>query len=457
MDSNLVIILAAIISSLIIIMSAITKKPRNIRSLKNKSVEPSKSLLRSPVTSQVVTQETEYFERIFKTEKNTYRLIQLVSGKEYTEVWKALDKLGKSGKTVAIKIYKKGEGSNKTFVTELRKLTQLLEKLGDNPYVSNYIVKILDFGTSPAPYIVMDYYPENLRSLTKRGVSHKDLVKIMARIAKALAYASDVGVNHGDLKPENILIKEEDGKYYPVLADWGGGFTPCYAAPEIYKYGEKMLTEKSDVWSFGVILYEVLTQNRLFKNLTEYEKRIENDVRVEIPHNPRLEELVNKCLRKNPGERPSFRDIYGELYDYLRTELRTIISQGTRDLKTTLELFESHIVLRDSISAKEELKNLKRYDLDPAVYKILTRSVHIVRKLENKTADPNEIISYFNYVLSSASKDTKLKKMLEKERCIKEYLLPIERYGEWSMISLWRDVSECIHRIVEVLEDYINI
>ncbi|MEM4594387.1 MAG: hypothetical protein QXU80_05075, partial [Zestosphaera sp.] len=61
------------------------------------------------------------------------------------------------------------------------------------------------------------------------------------------------------------------------------------------------------------------------------------------------------------------------------------------------------------------------------------------------------------YVLSSASKDTKLKKMLEKERCIKEYLLPIERYGEWSMISLWRDVSECIHRIVEVLEDYINI
>lgn len=457
MDGDLVIILAAFISSLIIIMSAITKKPRSISPPKNESVERSKFLPRSQprstAISQATTQETEYFERIFKTKKNTYRLIQLVSRKEYAEVWKALDE---SGKTVAIKIYKEGEKSSKTFVTELGKLTQLLEKLGDNPYVSNYVVKILDFGTSPAPYVVMNYYPENLRSLIRRNVSHKDLVKIMARTARALAYSSSVGVHHGDLKPENILIKEESGKYCPVLADWGGGFTPCYAAPEVYKCGERLLTEKSDVWSFGVILYEVLTLSRLFKNLTEYEKQIDNDFRVEIPHNPRLEELVNKCLRKNPDERPSFRDVYKELYDYLRTELRTIISYGARDLKITLELFESHMVLRDSISAEEELKNLKSYNLDPSIHKILTRSVHIVRKLENKTASPDEVTSYFKYILSLASKDTKLKEMLGKERCIKEYLSPIEKYGTLS-ISLWKDVNECIIRVVEVLEDYFGV
>ncbi|MEM4601299.1 MAG: protein kinase, partial [Desulfurococcaceae archaeon] len=87
-----------------------------------------------------------------------------------------------------------------------------------------------------------------------------DRLKIMLKISKVMAYTASIGVHHGDLKPENILVRDDQGRYYPVVADWGGGFTPCYSAPEVYRSGHKMVTEKSDVWSFGVILYEVYTQ-----------------------------------------------------------------------------------------------------------------------------------------------------------------------------------------------------
>lgn len=455
MDDNLVIVLAAVLSSLIIIVSAVTKRSKSVHLSKAKRVEQSgpRPSFRTEVSaiSQVATRETRYPESIFKTEKGKYKLLQLVGEGEHAEVWKALNE---SGIVVAIKFYKNDGKGDKSFVTEIGKLAQLVERLEDNPYVSNYVVRILDYGVSPTPYVVMDYYSENLRSLIRKGVSNVELIKIMARIARALAYASSVGVYHGDLKPENILIRKDDSKYHPVIADWGGGFTPCYAAPEIYERSGKSPTEKSDVWSFGAILYEVLTRRRLFKDLSEYEEQILREIKVEIPHNPKLEELVNKCLRRDPHDRPSFKNIYEELYDYIRTELKTSISHGMRDLKTTLELLESHIALRDSSSVKRELRNLESHRWEPGV-RILIRSIRIIRELENKTATPGKVASYFNNTLSLVGENIKLKEMLEKETCLKNYPLLIERYGALMIENLRRDLIECVYRIMEVVEDYL--
>lgn len=393
----------------------------------------------------VKVKRTVVEERLFRAEKNTYRLVQLVGEGEYAEVWKALDE---SGKAVAIKIYKRGSG---TFIKEIGKLTELVKRLRKKPYTANYVVRIIEYGVGSAPYIVMDYYAENLRSLISRGVSHKDVIKIMARTARALAYASETHIYHGDLKPENILIKRENEKYYPVIADWGGGFTPCYAAPEIYEHGEEALTEKSDVWSFGVILCEVITRSKLFKNLTEYEKQIKNDVRVEILQNPRLEELVNRCLRKDPDERPSFKDVYKELYDYLTIELRTRISHGMRDLKTTLEFVESYMILGDITNAEEELKKLAEYDFEKPALRVFRKCYEIKKLIMEKNLSLDKIGSLFRDLLDVASADAELKERLDREQCLRSYSL-LTHY-KTSPITLYEDINGCVDMVVEIISD----
>lgn len=178
------------------------------------------------------------------------------------------------------------------------------------------------------------------------------LMEVMEQVAHALAYAHDHGVAHRDIKPENILI----GPYGEVLIlDWGlakvwhkDGRPPeddsaevktpskdddktitghgklqgtlCYMSPEQIQRDPK-LSFSTDTYSFGAVLYELLTGKPPFESDVVYEilDMVENQQAPKpseinkLPLPRSLEQLCMQCIQKDPKKRPS------SMNDVLRT------------------------------------------------------------------------------------------------------------------------------------------
>jgi len=279
-----------------------------------------------------------------------YKLIELVGSGAFADVYKAHDE---SGNIVALKIYR---GDDKAFLEEIGNFVQLTKRLN-----IPYVVKPLDYGSSPKPYVVMEYYPMTLRGLIRRDIELKKKLKFMYRLAKALSYAHPRGIYHGDLKPENILVKEENGEYYPAIADWGGGYTPGYSAPEVVKSGGKILNSKSDVYSLGVILYELLTGQKLFEDPLDYLERGEN-VKVTL-QDKELEDLINASLSK-PEHRLNIDEFKNRLGKYLVDVIGTRYSSSLRS-RDILEVINMHIDYGDLEKAKSRILIAEKYNLVP--------------------------------------------------------------------------------------------
>jgi eukaryotic-like serine/threonine-protein kinase len=181
-------------------------------------------------------------------------------------------------------------------------------------------------------FIAMEYIagPTLEQANASGGVSLKDAMKYAAEIADALAAAHAVGIIHRDLKPANIIITE-DGR--AKLLDFGlaklvepavpapeaetatlhtvsGAIigTAAYMSPEQAEGRE--LDVRSDIFSFGLVFYEMLCGQRAFRGdswistlaaILHDEPRPLRDIRATIP--PSLEQHVARCLRKNPAHR----------------------------------------------------------------------------------------------------------------------------------------------------------
>jgi len=155
------------------------------------------------------------------------------------------------------------------------------------------------------------------------GIEIDKAVEILRQISRALRYAHEKGILHRDLKPENVMI---DGAGTIKIADFGlarfvpsGALveervgTPLYMAPETWA---GHFDEKSDIWGLGAIGYELLTGVPPFlgDGLEELKKKITRNppitpglLRAGIPE--ASEDLVMKCLDRNPLVRPAAREI----------------------------------------------------------------------------------------------------------------------------------------------------
>jgi len=186
------------------------------------------------------------------------------------------------------------------------------------------IIKVLEvFEDSGRYFIAMDYMPNgSLADKLKGGtsLSVEKTVEILKPIARAIDYAHGKNLLHRDIKPSNILFTEDDE---PVLSDFGlvksllnQGLTttgstfgtPEYMAPEQILGRE--LTPSADLYSLGVVAYQMLTGNVPFQGNTPYEIQ-ENHVHTPPPDivaiNAALPAeftgIFAKILAKKPGER----------------------------------------------------------------------------------------------------------------------------------------------------------
>lgn len=160
------------------------------------------------------------------------------------------------------------------------------------------------------------------------------------------------------------------------------------------------------------MLYEARTRSKLFKDKFEYENKILKDSQVEIPHDPRLERIINKCLRRKPEERPGFREIYKELESYIIEEygaitsidildkaIEQIIRLSTGDgraseaeTKRALRKAGIHSLYADRIhnyamiiaKARESLQTTRHLDVKERLYALSRSSVKIIELADSE-------------------------------------------------------------------------
>jgi serine/threonine protein kinase len=210
---------------------------------------------------------------------------------------------------------------------------------------SEHVVRIYDVGTLPTgePYMVMEYLAgSDLRSLVKGGpLPAGDAVDYLLQACEALAEAHLAGIVHRDLKPENFFLafgpagttsiklldfgisKLNDtdvSKGLPLTTDTERFGTPSYMSPEQLRAAGKV-DIRADIWSLGVVLFELLTGRRPFEGTT-FPQICTSIVtapplalRELLPDAPAaLEAVILRCLEKDAQSR--FQDV-GELAQML--------------------------------------------------------------------------------------------------------------------------------------------
>jgi serine/threonine protein kinase len=183
------------------------------------------------------------------------------------------------------------------------------------------IARIYDIGVADDHlFLAMEYFPAgDLRSRMREALPWRAALAYLRQLAEALGALHEIGVLHRDVKPGNVLLRE-DGSL--ALIDFGlarqlglasditgqGAIfgTPHYMSPE-QGHGQP-LDARSDLYSLGVVLYEMLAGEKPFVADTPMGV-IYNHANAPVPRLPaataHLQPLVEQLLAKRPGERPA--------------------------------------------------------------------------------------------------------------------------------------------------------
>src|SRR6185295_9675545 len=196
----------------------------------------------------------------------------------------------------------------------------------DNPYVAKIYDQ--DFGGELA-YIAMEFVPSGtLAGRMRDGFELRDTLRLVEQIAHALEAIHAAGIVHRDLKPANILFRA-DGR--PVIVDFGLAkdlamdstltgqqrllATPRYMSPE--QCMGKPVDARSDLYSLGAILYEMLTRERLYASAGPADL-MRMHVTAPVPKLPEAlaahQPLLERMLAKDPADRfKSASDLVGSI------------------------------------------------------------------------------------------------------------------------------------------------
>jgi eukaryotic-like serine/threonine-protein kinase len=236
------------------------------------------------------------------TRLGPYTIESLIGSGGMGEVYKAHD--GRLNRTVAIKRMFADDMSR--FQSEARAIAAI-----NHPH----ICQIYDVGPD---YLVLEY----LQGEALGGpVPQDEAVRLASQIADALQAAHERGILHRDLKPANVMVVRQGGTPHAKLLDFGVARltsddpgatrtvagqvmgTPAYMSPE--QAAAKPLDARSDVFSFGAVLYELLAGTRAFKgdSTAQILSAVLRDDPGPFDAPIALQQIVRRCLAKDPDRR----------------------------------------------------------------------------------------------------------------------------------------------------------
>jgi len=253
---------------------------------------------------------------------NQYKISKHIGSGGMGNVYLANRIDGQYDKTVAIKVLTKGfnnQNIKDRFLREKQILAQLRHP---------NIVPLLDAGTTDdgIPWFVLEYIDGQTiyQFCQNKKLKTKSITHLLIKICDAIHFAHTQGIIHRDLKPANILIENTDSDYNPVILDFGiahqedsreltnqGNLigTPGYMSPEQIK-GIQTIDPRSDVFSLGVIMYQLFSNVKPFKGQSTIDvhqstiNKTPEKLNKIIPSFPKdLQIIVETCLKKKRSNR----------------------------------------------------------------------------------------------------------------------------------------------------------
>lgn len=274
-----------------------------------------------------------------------YELGALIGAGGMSDVFIAKDL--RLNREVAIKVLRSELNREQSFVTRFRK-----EALAAAGLSHPGIVAVYDSGENPAPYIVMELLQgKTLRELIKGPVDTKTSIQITEGVLQALAYSHANGIVHRDIKPANIMVTNQgdvkvldfgiaralDDVSATMTATWNVVGTAQYLSPE--QASGEVADARSDLYSVGVVLYEMLTGRPPFVGDTPVSIAFQHVSGELIPPskiNPLIDEQLDHFLSvvmsKDPANR--YQDANSMLADLHRIKTgQTITTEIVRTRK----------------------------------------------------------------------------------------------------------------------------